>query len=97
MQYFFVFILDIISIEDKPAAKKNILLEFNRLYENLTKCRKKSFVKSSIEKKRGDKKLFQVNFTLLPHQTLIFPESYLKKLNTELLNNYKLFNNNEIR
>lgn len=93
----FFFVLDIISIENKPAAKKNIFLEFNRLYENSTKCRKKVFVQNSIEEKIGNKKNFKVNFTLLPHQTLIFPEIYLEKLNFELLNNFQLFNNNQIR
>lgn len=63
----------------------------------MTKCRKKSFVKNSTEGKIGKIKSYEINLTLLPHQTLILPEYYLEILNYEFLTNYKLIDNNQMR
>lgn len=71
-----LFFSDIITIENTRLHKSDILAELSKQYEKLTHCRKKNFMKEFKMITINEKKTYNATLTLLPHQTLIMPESF---------------------
>lgn len=86
--------LDIMTIEGSPRTRKSILKKLNDLYIKLAHIKKDKFLCSFDA---GTNKVHKATLTLLPHQTLIIPETYRAGLEKTFLDRYRILNDEQVR
>jgi hypothetical protein len=90
--------LDCFAIEE--TAGETIFQTLNHLYLEKTGVRKSKFISTPKVSTAKTKKKFSFQLTLLPHQIFIMPqdyELYLNEPNTNILENFKKYNDSELR
>lgn len=71
-----------------------MLKKLNDLYIKLTHVRKDNFLKAFDD---GSSDVHHAKLTLLPHQVLIMPESFILGLEQDFIKKYQILTDKEVR